>query len=85
MGTAKRERQKANKALRQNELDRAEQRKKGTRIAVIVIGAVVAVFALVWIANIANTADRTKDRYRGRLSSGDTSVPLRRIYITARP
>ncbi len=51
MGTAKRERQKANKALKQNELVRAEQKRKGTRIAIIVIGAIAAVFALVWIGS----------------------------------
>ncbi|MGI9646122.1 MAG: peptidylprolyl isomerase [Ilumatobacteraceae bacterium] len=50
MGTEKRERQKANKAQKQQELQKAESRRRSTRIAVIVVGAIVAVFALVWIA-----------------------------------
>ncbi len=51
MGTAKRERQKANRALKQTELVRAQQRRRGTRIAVIVAGAVAAVLALVWVGS----------------------------------
>lgn len=50
MGTAKRERQKANKAKREQEIARAEAKSRTTRIAVIVIGAIIAVFALVFIA-----------------------------------
>ncbi len=51
MGTPKRERQKANRALRQQEELRSESRRRTTRIAIIVIGAIVGVFALVWIAS----------------------------------
>lgn len=50
MGTAKRERQKANKARREEELARQAAKSKSTRIAVIVIAAIVGVFALVYVA-----------------------------------
>ncbi len=50
VGTAKRERQKANKAKREQEIARAEAKSRTTRIAVLVAGAVIAVFALVYIA-----------------------------------
>ena len=50
MGTAKRERQKANRAQREHELVKAASRARVTRIAVIVVGSIVAVFGLVFIA-----------------------------------
>lgn len=50
MGTAKRERQKANKAQREHELLQQAKRARTTRIAVIVGGAIVAVFGLVFLA-----------------------------------
>ena len=51
MGTDKRERQRANKAAKQHQVARAETRQKGTRIGVIVVGAIVGVLAIAFIAN----------------------------------
>lgn len=51
MGTDKRERQRANKAHKEHQVARAQTRQKTTRIAVIVIGAIVAVFAIAFGAN----------------------------------
>ena len=51
MGTAKRERQKANRALREHEQARADARARGVRIAVIVGGAVLLLVALVFLAS----------------------------------
>lgn len=50
MGTAKRERQKANRAKREQELARAAAKSRTTRIAVIIVAAIVGVFALVFVA-----------------------------------
>jgi cyclophilin family peptidyl-prolyl cis-trans isomerase len=50
VGTEKRERQKANRALRQQEIQKAESRRRGLRIGAIVVGGVVAVLGLLWIA-----------------------------------
>lgn len=57
MGTEKRERQKANKAMRQQELAQAESRKKTFRIAALAVGGVAAVIALVWVASIVTSDD----------------------------
>ncbi len=51
MGTEKRERQKANRALKQQQLEQQASRRKLLRTALIVVGAIVAVFALVWVAS----------------------------------
>lgn len=51
VGTDKRERQRANKAAKQQQAARAETRQKGTRIGVIVVGAIVAVVGIAFIAN----------------------------------
>ena len=50
MGTAKRERQKANKAKREQELARQQSRSRSTRIGLLVAAAIVAVFVLVFVA-----------------------------------
>lgn len=50
MGTAKRERQKANKAKREQEVARKQSRSRSTRIGILVAAAIVAVFVLVFIA-----------------------------------
>ncbi len=50
MGTAKRERQKANKAKREQEVARERARSRTTRIGLLVAGAIVAVFVLVFVA-----------------------------------
>jgi cyclophilin family peptidyl-prolyl cis-trans isomerase len=52
VGTEKRERQKANRALRQQEQQKAASRKRSMRIAAIVVGGLVAVFGLVYIATL---------------------------------
>lgn len=51
MGTEKRERQKANRAQRQQEVERKASRKKLLRTVGLVVGGIVAVIAFVWIAS----------------------------------
>jgi cyclophilin family peptidyl-prolyl cis-trans isomerase len=51
VGTEKRERQKANRAMKQQQEAKAETRQRGVRIGVIVVGAIVGVFGLAWIAS----------------------------------
>ena len=62
MGTAKRERQKANKAKREQEVARQQTRSRSTRIGLLVAAAIVAVFVLVFIAG----------RFMGDEADGDT-------------
>jgi cyclophilin family peptidyl-prolyl cis-trans isomerase len=50
VGTAKRERQKANKARAEQEVARQESKSKTTKIAVLVVGAIIAVFLIVVVA-----------------------------------
>jgi ferric-dicitrate binding protein FerR (iron transport regulator) len=50
VGTEKRERQKANRALKQQEAVRQQSRRKVTRWILIAVGAVAGVFLLAWIA-----------------------------------
>ena len=50
VGTAKRERQKANKARREQEELRAQSKKRTMRIAFLVGGAIIAVFIIVAVA-----------------------------------
>ncbi|MFK8023132.1 MAG: hypothetical protein AB8G26_04125 [Ilumatobacter sp.] len=50
MGTAKRERQRANKLKQQEEIARSESRRRSTKIGVLVVAAIVAVFVIVVIA-----------------------------------
>jgi cyclophilin family peptidyl-prolyl cis-trans isomerase len=62
VGTDKRERQKANRAIRQQEQQRAQSRRKGLRIGLIAVGAIVAVFALVWVGSrFTDSDDATSD------------------------
>jgi hypothetical protein len=51
VGTEKRERQKANRALKQQEVVRQRQRRTLTRRILIGVGAVVGVFLIAWIAS----------------------------------
>lgn len=51
MGTEKRERQKSNRALKQQQLHQQAARRKTLRYVVIGVGAVVGVFLLAWIAS----------------------------------
>lgn len=51
VGTDKRERQRANKAVKEQQAARAETRQKGTRIGVIIVGAIVGVVGIAFIAN----------------------------------
>ena len=50
MGTAKRERQKANRAQREQEIARAAARRRTTRLAILIGSAILAVFVLVFVA-----------------------------------
>ena len=75
MGTEKRERQKANRALRQQELQKAEARRRGFRIAAIVVGGLVAVFGLVWIATIFTGGNDDGAVTTEALIPGDTLAP----------
>jgi cyclophilin family peptidyl-prolyl cis-trans isomerase len=51
VGTEKRERQKANKAMRQQQQSRDETRRKGLRYGLIAVGALLAVVVLVFVAS----------------------------------
>jgi cyclophilin family peptidyl-prolyl cis-trans isomerase len=57
VGTEKRERQKANKALRAQEEARATTRSRYIRFGLIGAGALIAVFALVYVINAASSDD----------------------------
>ena len=50
MGTAKRERQKANKARREQEAVREQTKKRTIRLSVLIGGAIIAVFVIVAVA-----------------------------------
>lgn len=50
VGTAKRERQKANKARREQEAVRAQAKKRTLRLSLLIGGAIVAVFVIVAVA-----------------------------------
>ncbi len=52
MGTDKRERQRTNRAIKEDQVAKAKTREKTTRTAIIVVGAIVAVFGIVLIANM---------------------------------
>jgi cyclophilin family peptidyl-prolyl cis-trans isomerase len=52
VGTEKRERQRTNKSIRDDQVAKAKTREKTTRTAIIVVGAIVAVFGIVLIANM---------------------------------
>jgi len=51
VGTEKRERQKANRALKQQQVQQEASRRKTFRLIAIGVGAVAAVFLLAWIAS----------------------------------
>ncbi|MEL6894466.1 MAG: peptidylprolyl isomerase, partial [Actinomycetota bacterium] len=61
MGTEKRERQKANRALGQQQAQQAQTRSRVTRVAIIVGGAVLAIVGLVFIANLIAGDDEQSD------------------------
>jgi cyclophilin family peptidyl-prolyl cis-trans isomerase len=61
VGTAKRERQKANKARAEQEIARRESKSKTTKIAVLVVGAIVAVFLIVVVAGQFISDDEAED------------------------
>lgn len=50
MGTAKRERQKANRARREEELARSQAKSRTLRLSLLIGGAIVAVFVIVAVA-----------------------------------
>lgn len=74
MGTAKRERQKANRAQREQELVKAASRARVTRIAVIVVGAIVAVFGLVFLAGQFIGDDDTNNTDSNPATEPDTAT-----------
>lgn len=51
MGTEKRERQKANRALKQQQIEQQASRRKTLRYVVIGVAAVAGVFLVAWIAS----------------------------------
>lgn len=51
MGTEKRERQKANRALKNQQIQQQASRRKTMRLIAIGVGAVVGVFLIAWIAS----------------------------------
>lgn len=51
VGTDKRDRQRANRAAKQQQAARAQTKQQGTRLGLIIGGAIVAVVGLVFIAN----------------------------------
>lgn len=57
MGTEKRERQKANKALKYQEAEQKQSRRKRLRLIGIGVGAVAGVFLVAWIASIFVAGD----------------------------
>jgi cyclophilin family peptidyl-prolyl cis-trans isomerase len=62
VGTDKRARQKANRAQKQQQQVRAETQRKWTRIALIVVGAIVGVVGLAWLAgNVIGDDDPETD------------------------
>ena len=71
MGTAKRERQKANKARREQEVARQQTRSRSTRIGLLVAAAIIAVFVLVFVAG----------RFMGVDADSDTLAGTEEIYI----
>ena len=57
MGTEKRERQKANRAQRQQEVERKASRRKTMRTVALVGAGIIAVIAFVWIASMIVGSD----------------------------
>jgi cyclophilin family peptidyl-prolyl cis-trans isomerase len=51
VGTQKRERQKANRALKHEQIAKAETRRRGLRIGLIVVGAIAGIVGLAWVAS----------------------------------
>ena len=70
MGTDKRERQRANKAVKQQQAARAETKQKGTRLGLIIVGAIVAVVGIAFIANTFLGGD--DDSAADDIIAGDT-------------
>jgi cyclophilin family peptidyl-prolyl cis-trans isomerase len=81
VGTDKRERQRTNKAIKEEEVARAATRGKTTRTAIIVGGAIVAVFGIVLIANVfiggdndATTTDTVAEAADGTVVGNSSNV-----------
>lgn len=81
MGTEKRERQKANRALGQQQAQQDQNRARFTRIGIIVVGAIVAIVALVLIANVFtgddsdDTATEPTDQEQNDTDGPEETVP----------
>jgi ferric-dicitrate binding protein FerR (iron transport regulator) len=57
VGTEKRERQKANRALKHQQMAQARTRKRSLRMAALVVGGIAALVALVWVASLVVSND----------------------------
>ncbi len=73
MGTEKRERQKANRALKQQQIESAQSRQKLLRKAAIAVGAIAAIVLFVWIASTVVGSDE------------DDNPPAPATTVTGRP
>jgi cyclophilin family peptidyl-prolyl cis-trans isomerase len=51
VGTEKRDRQRANRDMKKQQQARAQTRQRSTRVAIVVIGAIVGVIAIAFVAN----------------------------------
>ena len=82
MGSEKRERQKANKAMRQQELAQAESRKRNLRIGALVVGGIAAVIGLVWIASAVTSDDEEQPPATTVLEQPTTSTSATTVPVT---
>ena len=78
MGTDKRERQRANKAAKEQQIAKAEAKSKSVRIGVIVVGAIVAVIAIALAANafVGDDEDPAPVEQAEPFDSGDQLDPV---------
>jgi hypothetical protein len=75
VGTEKRERQKANRAQKQQQLQQEASRRKTFRIIAIGVGAVAGVFLLAWIASNFVGSDNPTTPVPADSVVGDSLVP----------
>ena len=78
MGTEKRERQRANKALKEQQVAKAEAKSKSIRLGIIVVGAIVAVIAIALAANafVGDDDDTAQDDAALPFESDDQLDPV---------
>jgi ferric-dicitrate binding protein FerR (iron transport regulator) len=76
VGTEKRERQKANRALKQQQMEQAASRRKTTRRIAVGVAAVAGVFLVAWIAsNFVADDEPTPTPTVPELTVPDVSLP----------